>query len=149
MKEKQFQYTMTQKKFNVELEATYKVKKVKSGGCMYFHFDVVSLKTMLETKYKYNFEVTEELEADLKTVNKQSPLDHGVISNIDYKAQYEEAMKRIAQLEALMKPKQEVNEPEVVVVTSKKNKKKDNIKIVDVPSDLEQDLQNLVDQMNF
>lgn len=151
MKEKQFQYTMTQKKFNVELESTYKVKKIKSrGGCMFFQFDVVALKTMLETKYKYDFDATEELDADLKSVNKPSPLDHGVISNIDYKAQYEEAMKRIAQLEALVKPVQVVNEPEVVVVTKKK--KKDNIKIVDESSnvsDLEKDLQNLVDQMNF
>jgi len=101
---------------------------------------------MLETKYKYNFEATEELDADLKTVNKPSPLDHGIISNIDYKAQYEEAMKRIAQLEAQLKP---LAEPEVVVVTKKK---KNNIKIIDPPtdvSDLEKDLQNLVDQMDF
>lgn len=160
MKDKQFQYTITQKKFNVELESTYKVKKIKTkSGCMFFKFDVVALKTMLETKYKYDFDATEELDADLKSVNKPSPLDHGVISNIDYKAQYEEAMKRIAQLEAQLKPAQEPvaeqsSQPgfaeEVVVVTKKK--KKDNIKIADEPSnvsDLEKDLQNLVDQMNF
>jgi len=48
-----FDYSQT--KFNVELENTFNVKKVKSCGKMFFIFNIQALKSLLEKEYKVNF----------------------------------------------------------------------------------------------
>ena len=74
-KENNCRYEMSQTKFNVELESKYQVEKIKTGGKMIFKFDLVKLKQLLITKYKYNFENTESIEPIEPEPN---PLDHGI-----------------------------------------------------------------------
>jgi hypothetical protein len=52
-------YDLSQAKLNVELENTYKIKKLKSSGNMFFIFNIPTLKLLLETKFKYNFDTAD------------------------------------------------------------------------------------------
>ena len=56
-----FKFDYSQAKFNVELTTNYNLRKLKSGGSMYFEIDVKQLKQLLETKYKYVFEDVEDI----------------------------------------------------------------------------------------
>jgi len=94
MKNNKYQYSLTPSKFTIEMVNTYKIKKIKSCGKMFFEYNVETIKNMLETKYKYNFN---EIEVIAKEHN---PLD----GKPDYKTLYEE------QQEEMMKLKQQINE---------------------------------------
>ena len=82
--------------------SNFKIEKIKSGGNMYFVFNIEKLKELLETKYKYNFD-------DIDVIPKPfNPLD----GEPDYKqlflTQQEEIIKlklELQKLKALNKPK--------------------------------------------
>jgi len=96
---------LTQAKFNVEMVSTYKIKKIKSAGNMFFEINIEEIKQMLTKKYKYNFDEEEEPEP--------SPLDNGLEPEPDYKALYFELLAKQNQIpekkeiEQHQKPKQE------------------------------------------
>jgi hypothetical protein len=89
-----FKFDYSQAKFNVELTTNFNVRKLKSGGCMYFEFDIKALKKLLETKYKYVFEDNEE------TIIPQphNPLD----GEPDYKQLYLKQQEELFQLKIQM-----------------------------------------------
>jgi hypothetical protein len=129
-------------------ESKYRAKNQKTQGCF------IGVKVQV-TKYV-------ELEDDDEyQFGKNSPLDYGIIKNIDYKLMYENAIKRIAELEAKDKPKEE---EQLIVVQPKKKQqtadeldeqiaqlgKKSKYVIDDEPSeedDLEAELEALANQM--
>jgi hypothetical protein len=84
----------------------------------------------------------DEFEEPEEAEQQPNPIDDGV----DYKTKYEIAMKRIAELEKVIKVEPEV-EPEVIVVTKKKQIKAKpitKVKIVEQSeNDLEKDLEEL------
>jgi hypothetical protein len=108
MKQNNYKFDYSQAKFNVEIESTFQIRKIKTGGKMMFEFDIKILKKLLETKYKYVFNEVDDIEPEI-TFNKKK------IRNIDYKSQYEEAIQRIEELEAQLKPKIEPKEDFIIV----------------------------------
>ena len=89
-----FKFDYSQAKFNVELTTNFNVRKIKSGGCMYFEFDMKALKKLLETKYKYVFEENTD-----NTIPQQpNPLD----GDPDYKQLYLKQQEELFQLKLQM-----------------------------------------------
>lgn len=103
IKEHNYKFEMTQAKFNVEMVSTYKIKKTKSSGYMYFEFNIEEIKEMLIKKYKFDFEEEEEEE--------ESPLDNGLEKEPDYKKLYLKAQKELEELKKLLQQQQPKEEP--------------------------------------
>ena len=82
-------FDYSQAKFNVELTTNYNIRKLKSGGSMYFEIDVKPLKKLLETKYKYVFEDVEDI-----ITQPLNPLD----GEPDYKQLYLKQQEELIQL---------------------------------------------------
>jgi hypothetical protein len=127
MMSNKLKYDYTQKKFNIELENTYNVRKGKTGTC-YFEFNTTFLKEMLKTKYKIGFGIPEVVEVVT------DPLDYGVLqtdlaTQIDYKSKYEnqliEMQEMKNQIEELKRQSQMIKivEPEIIVKEKKSSKK--------------------------
>jgi hypothetical protein len=103
-----FKFDYSQAKFNVELTTNFNVRKIKSGGCMYFEFDMKALKKLLETKYKYVFEDNTD-----NTIPQQpNPLD----GEPDYKQLY------LKQQEELFQLKQQMQELKKVMSKAKQQR---------------------------
>jgi len=84
-----FKFDYSQAKFNVELATNYDIRKLKSGGSMYFEIDVKPLRKLLETKYKYVFEDVEDI-----ITQPLNPLD----GEPDYKQFYLKQQQELIQL---------------------------------------------------
>lgn len=91
MKANNYTYQLTQTKFNTELTQLYKIPKIKSNGSMFFDFDISDIRKMLETKYKYNFEESNDIDF---VDNDEEPEDEGK----DYKALYLEQQAELKDL---------------------------------------------------
>lgn len=121
MRENKYKYEMTQQKFNVELEITYKIKKIRSNG-MKFEFDIKAIKAMLEKDYKYEFsndgefvelDSPEEIKNMTKDdYNKFYEDNLNKISTVedDYKTKYEEILKKYNELLNIQNVKEHVKE---------------------------------------
>ncbi len=121
MRTNNYKYDISQQKFNVEMEITYKIKKIRSNG-MKFEFNIPTLKAMLEKDYKYSFTVDDEsneLEAPKEKRN-MKPNDNekfyennlNRIINIedDFKNKYEELLIKYNDLLKVQDVKEEVKE---------------------------------------
>jgi hypothetical protein len=100
MRENKYKYEMTQQKFNVELEITYKIKKIRSNG-MKFEFDIKAIKAMLEKDYKYEFS------NDGEFVELDSPEEIKNMTKDDYNKFYEDNLNKISTVEDDYKTKYE------------------------------------------
>jgi hypothetical protein len=101
MRDNKFKYDISQQKFNVELEITYKIKKIRSSE-MKFEFNIKAIKAMLEKDYKYSFSAEDELNKELEDVEKPkqiNPLDANIITT-NNNSDYENALNKIKELEA-------------------------------------------------
>lgn len=101
LKQNNYKYDYTQAKYNVELVSNFKIEKIKSGGNMYFVFDMKKLKELLETKYKYNFDEVDILPKPL------SPLD----GEPDYKRLFLEQQEEIIKLKLELQKLKAVEKP--------------------------------------
>ena len=128
IREQNYKFEMTQAKFNVEMVSTYKIKKVKSSGNMYFEFNTDEIKEMLIKKYKFNFD-------DVEEESEVSPFDEGIKTEPDYKKMYEEAQKQIEELKKLLEQQQKPKEEETIVYTENPMKKK--VEEIKLPVELE------------
>jgi hypothetical protein len=107
---KQLKFDYSQKKFNLELENIFNIRKVKVS-CSYFEFDTKALKLLLQKKYQVEF--SDEVQEIDPTDPKH--LDNGVDEidmslKVDYKKLYEDAQKEIANLRKQL----EVKKPSIV-----------------------------------
>ena len=133
LKERNLKYECSQKKFNVEMVSNYNIKKIKSSG-QYFEFDIASLKTFLQTKFKYKFG------DDIDIMPKDpDPLD----GEPNYKKLFYEQQEEIYKLKLeINKLKEQPNNFDIEIkLKTKKNKSK----LIQEQTDeeLEQELKNL------
>lgn len=166
MTEKGYKYDISPAKLSVELTMNYNIKKVKNSS-IFYELDIGKLRTLLETKYKYNFDDDEddeplslypeldgktkreiELEKENKAMKKK---------NEEFALEIEKLKKEI---ENLKKPKEEINgykevflkhssdvddlEAELIALTS--TEQKQNILIIDDVESLD-DLRNIEAQL--
>ena len=89
IREQNYKFEMTQAKFNVEMVSTYKIKKIKSNGNMFFEFNINEIKDMLIKKYKFNFDKDDE-----------ETIDELIEPN--YKKMFEDAQKEIEELKKIL-----------------------------------------------
>ena len=103
--------------------SNYNIKKIKSCGIQYFEFDIDYLKKFLQTKFKYDFQDTNDI-----IPKDPNPLD----GEPDYKKLFYE------QQEEIYKLKQEINK-------MKNQKPKKEIKIqIQTDDELEKELESLI-----
>ncbi len=119
-----YKYEYSPKKFNVEIVATYKIKKIKSSS-QYFEINYKEIKSLLTQKYKYDFDDKDE-----------NILDFGVVNN-DKDNEIMELKNRIKQLEDELKTLKTPPEP-------KKEKKNKAVKPLTEDEELELELQRLL-----
>jgi phage/plasmid-associated DNA primase len=116
MKNNHYKFDISEKKFKVELVSIYNIRKVKNNT-HYFEFNIEEIKQMLIKKYKYNFEDDEQ---------EQSPLDHGLEPEIDYKKLYFELlakMKEQPKEEPKEEPPLKIQEKEPILTTEEQMKR--------------------------
>lgn len=106
-----FKFDYSQAKFNVELTSNFNVRKIKSGGFMYFEFDIKALKQLLTTKYKYVFNKNEDDDDDNDLI---APLHNPLDGDLDYKKLYFKQQEDILRLkEELRKFKLDKIKPQI------------------------------------